>query len=57
MRNLTKDFVRVEEKGNAKLLKLKNQCSSGLLMYEKYWRDAYPSKFFDQSAREYTMNG
>ena len=28
-------FVRVEEKGNAKLLKLEKQCSSSLLMYEK----------------------
>ena len=28
-------FVRVEENGNAKLLKLEKQCSSSLLMYEK----------------------
>ena len=28
-------FVRVEEKGNANLLKLEKQCSSSLLMYEK----------------------
>ena len=37
MRNLLiQDFVRVEEEGNAKLLKLEKQCSSGLLMYEEY---------------------
>ena len=28
-------FVTVDEKGNAKLLKLEKQCSSSLLMYEK----------------------
>ena len=37
-------------------VKLDKQCSSGLLMYEEYWRDAYPSKCFDQSASKYTMN-
>ena len=57
MRNLLrKDFVRVEEEGNAKLLKLEKRCLSGLLMYEEYW-DAYPSKCFDQSAAKYRMNG
>ena len=30
-----RSFVRVEEKGNAKLLKLEKECSSSLLMYEK----------------------
>ena len=33
---LIKDFVRVEEEGNANLLKLEKQCSSGLLMYVEY---------------------
>ena len=33
---LRKNFVRVEEKGNAKLRKLEKQCSVGLLMYEEY---------------------
>ena len=37
MRNLLrKDFVRVEEEGTAKLLKLEKQYSSGLLMHEEY---------------------
>ena len=31
---LRKDFVRVEVEGNAKLLKLEKQCSSGLFMCE-----------------------
>ena len=58
MRNLLrKDFARVVEEGNAKLRKLEKQCSSGLLMYEEYRRDAYPSKCFDQSTSKYTMNG
>ena len=58
MRNLLKkDFVRVEKEGNAMLLKLEKQCSNGLLMYEEYWKDAYPPKCFDQSATKYTMNG
>ena len=33
---LRKNFVRVEEEGNAKLRKLEKQCSVGLLMYEEY---------------------
>ena len=41
---LIKDFVRVEEEGNANLLKLEKQCSSGLLMYVEYWRDAYNTR-------------
>ena len=31
-----KNFVRVEEEGNAKLRKLEKECSVGLLMYEEY---------------------
>ena len=55
MRNLLrKDFVRVEEEGNAKLLKFERQCLICLLMYEEYWRDAYSSKCCDQSASKYT---